>query len=305
MKATLIRETYSKFQTRGKLTIVNDDGKTIFECDTLELPWKENRNRISCIPEGEYKAVFRNFGNYANRSFHIQTKDGKEVPGRSSILIHSGNFFTDTRGCILVGKSFADIALKTKKRIIEKDGILDILNSRKTVDELLKIGDSFFIDVKSANTKEPVPIIEEEDFEEIIKEIGPLKVGDTATVNVKSSLNLRDKPAKEGNVIDQLLNNQKVKILEDHDEWLKIIVEIDIEGWVSSDYVHEQDGKFFVKTKGSNLNIRKEPKVGDNKVVPNGVPNGTELLIKEQSEKWMKVSVVGKEGFVYQDYLKK
>ncbi|NME68573.1 DUF5675 family protein [Flammeovirga aprica] len=301
MKATLIRNTYSKFQTLGKMTIVDDEGNVVFECDTLELPWKENRNWISCIPEGEYKAVFRDFGNYANRSFHVQTPDGKEVPGRTSILIHSGNFFTDTKGCILVGENYADIALKTKRRTIEKDGILDILNSRNTMNKILELGPSFKLDVTSLENIDVKAVPEEEENE---IELSPLKVGDTATVNVKSSLNLRDKPSSKGNVIDQLSNNQRVILLEDHDEWMKIKVET-IEGWVSSDFIQEKEDKLFVKTKGSNLNIRKTPEIGDNKVTPKGIKNGTEIEELEKAGKWMKVSVVGKEGFVFQDYLQK
>ncbi|WP_052444349.1 DUF5675 family protein [Flammeovirga sp. OC4] len=304
MKATLIRNTYSKFQTLGNLTIVNDDDEVLFKCNTLELPWKENKNRISCIPEGKYNAVFRSIGNYANRSFHIQTEEGEEVPGRTSILIHSGNFFTDTRGCILVGKNYADIAFKTKKRTIKKDGILDILSSRPTMDELLGLGSSFTLEVISEDKIQLPKYVEETEEDEFDEELSPLKIGDIATVNVNTTLRLRDQPTKESEVIDHLPNNQKVKILEDHDEWLKVKVE-GIEGWVSSDFVQEQEGKFFVKTKGSNLNIRQKPEIGNNKVLPDGVKNGTELFFIEKLENWMKVRVEGKEGFVFQDYLQK
>jgi hypothetical protein len=46
------------------------------------------------------------------------------------ILIHSGNFYTDILGCILVGDSYGDI---------NHDGIKDVLNSKKTLAEIAKI----------------------------------------------------------------------------------------------------------------------------------------------------------------------
>ncbi len=52
------------------------------------------------------------------------------VPDRSYILIHRGNYHTDIRGCILVGKYFKDI---------NKDGVMDVVYSTDTVKKLLTI----------------------------------------------------------------------------------------------------------------------------------------------------------------------
>ena len=76
-------------------------------CNTLELPWRDNEPNISCIPAGEYKVRMRISGKYGE-VYHI-----KDVPNRSYILIHSGNwagdikkgFKTHVKGCILLGKS--------------------------------------------------------------------------------------------------------------------------------------------------------------------------------------------------------
>ena len=66
---------------------------------TLELPWLDNERSISCIPEGEYEAIYRQ-----------SPKNGEvfellNVPDRTYIQFHKGNFNYQTEGCILVGKN--------------------------------------------------------------------------------------------------------------------------------------------------------------------------------------------------------
>lgn len=108
-----------KVQTLGELLF---DGKVIAK--TIELPWISNKNRISCIPVGTYKVVRRYSSKYGHH-FHVL-----DVPGRSYILIHNGNYYRDFLGCIGVGKSHADI---------DKDGYLDVTSSKDKMKELLKI----------------------------------------------------------------------------------------------------------------------------------------------------------------------
>jgi uncharacterized protein DUF5675 len=89
MKPELIR-TYFSEGTNGILLL---NGATI--CSTIELPWKNNEPRISCIPEGKYRIVKR----YSPRhKWHLQLKD---VPGRQLILIHPANdAIKELQGCI-------------------------------------------------------------------------------------------------------------------------------------------------------------------------------------------------------------
>jgi hypothetical protein len=90
----------------------------LLEVATLELPWKENEFRVSCIPEGAYWCEYR----YSDRfGWHWVVL---AVEGRSLILIHSGNFYYQTKGCILPGLTHADI---------DADGVLDVTNSRKAM----------------------------------------------------------------------------------------------------------------------------------------------------------------------------
>lgn len=114
----LIRYFQTDKQTLGKL-LYNS-----FECDTLELPYKDNIVGISCIPKGKYK-VSRRFS--AKYGWHFILHSVKD---RNFILIHSGNYFTQTRGCILVGNGLKDI---------NKDGYLDVLQSQKTLNKLIEI----------------------------------------------------------------------------------------------------------------------------------------------------------------------
>jgi hypothetical protein len=103
-----------------------DGLEEVFSCVTLELPDKGNKTSISSIPIGTYKVVHRHSKKYQN---HLILLD---VPNRRYILIHSGNFYTDTRGCILVGSRFGEI---------DNDSSLDITASKRTLSNLLEATD--------------------------------------------------------------------------------------------------------------------------------------------------------------------
>ena len=115
-------------QTEGELYVIDND-QIIYECKTLELPWRENQRRVSCIPSGNYKAV-KHISPKFGRTFWI-----KDVPNRSEILIHSGNYNSHTLGCPLVGQTLTDI---------NGDGLRDVTNSRFTMNELLELLPSEF-----------------------------------------------------------------------------------------------------------------------------------------------------------------
>jgi hypothetical protein len=120
IKAVLKRETAYKskeVQALGDLTIFDGD-EEIFSCKTLELPWKNNKRYISCIPKGTYEVIKRDSVKL-KKHFHILN-----VPGRSDILIHIGNYYTQIKGCILVGEEHTDI---------NADGFTDVKSSAKTM----------------------------------------------------------------------------------------------------------------------------------------------------------------------------
>jgi hypothetical protein len=64
-------------------------------CYAIELPWKENRNKISCIPEGRYALVKRYSPKFKQ---HLLLKN---VEGRALILVHPANdAIKELKGCI-------------------------------------------------------------------------------------------------------------------------------------------------------------------------------------------------------------
>ena len=121
MKVEIQRISKSEFQTLGILTIFDKHNFPFWECRTLELPWLENKNRISCIPNGEYEVVKRNSAKYGDH-FHILN-----VPNRSYILIHNANYVRQLQGCIAVGLSHTDI---------DGDGLRDVTRSKSTMKDL-------------------------------------------------------------------------------------------------------------------------------------------------------------------------
>ena len=95
-----------------------------FQCFTLELPDEGNEPNISCIPEGTYNARV-NISPTNGRVISIQ-----DVPNRSYIQIHKGNYTRQIKGCILPGDSI---------KFLDEDSIPDVTNSRKTLGQLLKL----------------------------------------------------------------------------------------------------------------------------------------------------------------------
>jgi len=92
----LIRDTFSDLSTLGELFL---NGERM--CDTLENPWLDNQKNISCIPAGIYDVRLRLARESATRDYlHLLIQD---VPNRSFILIHRGNFPSQTQGCVLLG----------------------------------------------------------------------------------------------------------------------------------------------------------------------------------------------------------
>lgn len=120
---TLKRRIYDEFETLGTLD-VEKNGMYIDTFKTLEKAWKNNEQNISCIPIGTYIVE-----PYSSAK-HPNTWVIRNVPNRTGILIHSGNYYTHTAGCILLGLSFSDL---------NNDNILDIKYSSEAMGQFNKI----------------------------------------------------------------------------------------------------------------------------------------------------------------------
>lgn len=116
MKVLIERIQTSSEGTFGKLYV---DGK--FLCYTGELPRYagnpdiENERRTDCIPAGSYPVAIKQSPKFG-RVYEI-----KNVPNRSAILIHKGNFCGDVKkglkshveGCIILGEDIAKLEGQT------------------------------------------------------------------------------------------------------------------------------------------------------------------------------------------------
>jgi hypothetical protein len=120
------------------LTRIKDDGvetlgvlestvpEVIFKCQTLEKPWLNNQHSISCIPAGTYTALWNFMGDM--NAYHYELQN---VPGRTGIFMHPGNFVVDSEGCILLGATDA----------IMSGNEMDITSSVLTVEQFETLGD--------------------------------------------------------------------------------------------------------------------------------------------------------------------
>ena len=89
MKLVLQRQYFSS----GTNGVLSFNGKEI--CKTIELPWKNNQKRISCIPEGIYKIRKRFSPKF---KWHIEIMN---VKNRDYILFHPANdALKELNGCI-------------------------------------------------------------------------------------------------------------------------------------------------------------------------------------------------------------
>lgn len=105
--------TITRFDTGydGTFGTLKTDCDFDFECVTIELPWRDNHADLSCIPLGSYLCEYAESPKF-HQCYHL-----REVPGRTDILIHPGNwggdvskgFRASVKGCIALGEHFRRI----------------------------------------------------------------------------------------------------------------------------------------------------------------------------------------------------
>lgn len=94
MKLLVKRTTKTSLSVIGELWI---DG--VFYCYTLEPPDRSESIKPRAIPLGTYDVTIRQSPRFGRLMPHIE-----KVPDFSEVLIHWGNFPSDTLACLLVGK---------------------------------------------------------------------------------------------------------------------------------------------------------------------------------------------------------
>lgn len=141
-KAILIRTETGDLGTYGILTSPSG-----FQCYTLELPWKDNKQDVSCIPPGVYVCSWKDSPKNG-KCYHVL-----DVPGRMDVQIHAANWAGDTEkghhsellGCIAPGRAIMDIVppktgIKQKGVSSSKDALAALVAEFEKENFLLTVG---------------------------------------------------------------------------------------------------------------------------------------------------------------------
>ncbi|MBA4283854.1 MAG: hypothetical protein C0432_06150 [Candidatus Puniceispirillum sp.] len=128
-----LSRTYFPDGTNGKLEC---EGK--FICNTIELPWKNNETKVSCIPEGKYFIKKR----YSNKfKWHLEVTN---VANRSLILFHpANNAMQELKGCIapVTKLSGPGLGLMSRKAFAKlKDLVYKALDNKESVELIVQSG---------------------------------------------------------------------------------------------------------------------------------------------------------------------
>lgn len=103
MKHIIVKRLTDPNSKRGIFgEIITEEGKHL--CVTFELPYRDNKQDISCIDAGTYRGKKR-ISKHNNTSIGGIVYELQDVEGRENIQFHIGNFLSNTLGCILVGTS--------------------------------------------------------------------------------------------------------------------------------------------------------------------------------------------------------
>lgn len=126
-----LTRTYFPEGTNGKLEC---EGK--FICYTIELPWKNNEKRVSCIPEGKYFIRKR----YSQKfKWHLEVVD---VQNRSLILFHpANNALHELNGCIAPATKLSGTGLGFMSRVAFeklKKIVYQALDNKESVEILIQ-----------------------------------------------------------------------------------------------------------------------------------------------------------------------
>ena len=141
-QAILLRQAESDEGTFGVLRVY-ERGALLYSCFTGELPDRDNRQGVSCIPTGRYTCQPWHSNKFPNH-YNVM-----RVPNREAILIHEGNFCGDrsknyksnVSGCILVGRAMGAI-----------QGQKAVLSSKLAMNDLRDIlgEDIFSLEIKES-----------------------------------------------------------------------------------------------------------------------------------------------------------
>ena len=127
---------------------------------------------------------------------------------------------------------------------------------------------------------------------------------------VNDYVNVRKGPGEDQEIVGKLYNKSAGQILEEEEGWYKISSGSISEGYVKKEYVvvgeeaqelAKEVGTRMATVTTEGLRVRKEATTESG--ILGQVPNGEELVVKEEVEGWVKVSIEEGEGWVSIDYV--
>jgi len=124
-KVKVIRHWTNDKESIGTIMVYDvASGMPVMASLVLERGDLDNRRNVSNIPAGTYPLRLTYSPKFKRRVWLVD-----EVPGRSGIRIHPANYWDDINGCIAPGMKLKDI---------NRDGLIDVTNSRYATEQFEK-----------------------------------------------------------------------------------------------------------------------------------------------------------------------
>lgn len=164
MKLTLYRREFSA-ATIGELFIDNK-----FCCHTLEprcIDWTTEKKEWgkTSIPEGVYEVI-----NGYSSKYDMMMPYLDKVPNFKGIMIHPGNFLSDTHGCILVGyRNYKSVTAVYNSRVT-----FQIL--KNLIMASLYVNEKVTIEVTSS--RPPKEVVVHQKFDELYHDFRRIRYGE-------------------------------------------------------------------------------------------------------------------------------
>lgn len=104
----ILRDPSTDQGTPGSAELVHPAGVELWSGLSLELPWRDNKSDLSCVPDGLYVATLRPTSKFGYPVYMLEA-----VPGRVACELHIGNWAgditlgwkSDVEGCTIFGLS--------------------------------------------------------------------------------------------------------------------------------------------------------------------------------------------------------
>lgn len=127
---------------------------------------------------------------------------------------------------------------------------------------------------------------------------------------VNDYVNVRKGPSEEEEIVGKLYDKSAGQVLEEADGWYKISSGSIKEGYVKKEYVAVgEEAEALAKEVGTRMatviteTLRVREEAGTDSAILGLIPEGEELVVKEEVEGWVKVSIEEGDGWVSIDYV--